>query len=114
VAGRNHKFKRTAYFDINEGWVELVADLDRRIKTICPNYVVEQVKEKFGGLRYYVTIPDGLPEAAHTAIRSLIRQAEEMSYIICEQCGADGSLRKHGWWRTFCDKCLKEELNPNG
>jgi hypothetical protein len=35
------------------GWYPILARLDTRLANIDPGYVVHQVKEKFGGLRYY-------------------------------------------------------------
>jgi hypothetical protein len=35
------------------GWYQLILDLDGKIGSIEPGYKVDQVKEKFGGLRFY-------------------------------------------------------------
>jgi len=40
--------------DLPQGWVDLVLGLDTAIAGYDPNYVLVQVKEKFGGLRYYI------------------------------------------------------------
>lgn len=58
---------------------------------------IEQVKEKFGELRFYVyqTTPD---------IEGMVRMAERMSIKTCEVCGCPGKLRSGGWVRTLCDK----------
>jgi hypothetical protein len=64
--------------------------------------VVAQVKEKFGGLRFYV---DGGTEK-HWAY---IRFAEAMSYSICEECGATRNVSQTvGWIRTICVPCATE------
>jgi hypothetical protein len=60
-----------------------------------------QVKEKFGGLRFYA---DDVPEAGE----DLIRKAEGDSYHICEECGEPGKLRAKGWWKTRCANCQTE------
>jgi hypothetical protein len=57
---------------------------------------VTQVKEKFGGLRFYVSTRD-----ARTAV--LIGFAEHHSTKVCERCGAPGRLRRAGWLSTLCD-----------
>jgi hypothetical protein len=59
---------------------------------------VVQVKEKFGGLRFYV-------DAASQTIHGMIRMAEAMSYHTCEDCGNPGERRPGGWIHTFCDSC---------
>ncbi|MGP0100814.1 MAG: hypothetical protein ACLPUT_04220 [Solirubrobacteraceae bacterium] len=35
------------------GWYPLLVELDEQLRTLLPDYVIHQVKEKFGGLRYY-------------------------------------------------------------
>lgn len=60
--------------------------------------VAVQVKEKFGGLRFYVN-------GADDEVRGMIDMAESMSYRLCEDCGTKGTLRKGGWYRTMCDPC---------
>lgn len=57
--------------------------------------VAAQVKEKFGGLRFYA---DGVtPEH-----RAIINFAEAMSERTCEECGARGMLYPIGWVRALC------------
>jgi len=58
--------------------------------------VVAQVKEKFGTLRFYY---DGGDEY----ISGLVRLAESMSGVSCEECGSIGERRDGGWIRTLCD-----------
>lgn len=58
--------------------------------------VASQVKEKFGGLRFYV-------QAATDKHYNYINFAESMSYHTCEECGAPGKRYTEGWHRTLCD-----------
>jgi len=58
--------------------------------------VAVQVKEKFGGLRFYV-------HAATDKHYSYISFAESMSYRTCEECGAPGKTYTDGWHMTLCD-----------
>jgi len=58
--------------------------------------VAVQVKEKFGGLRFYV-------HAATDKHHSYISFAESMSYRTCEDCGAPGQTYTDGWHTTLCD-----------
>ena len=58
--------------------------------------VAVQVKEKFGGLRFYV-------QAATDKQWSYINFAESMSYRTCEDCGAPGKTYTDGWHTTLCD-----------
>jgi hypothetical protein len=57
------------------------------------------VKEKFGGLRFYV-------DDADPDLWNFLRGMEEKSFEICEACGAPGKTRKEtdGWMKTLCDE----------
>jgi len=57
-----------------------------------------QVKEKFGGLRFYMT-------SKNDEIHALVREAEQLSYEFCEECGKPGQTDNKGWIRTLCEKC---------
>lgn len=82
-----------------KGWLKLVDPLIE----LCEKLDVEvhQIKEKFGGLRFYV---GQAPEEVHT----LIQIAETESFKTCERCGADGKRRPGGWIKVFCDRCEEE------
>src|ERR1700677_464331 len=86
---------------VGEGWRPLVLGLDANIREIAPDYVIGQVKEKFGGLRYYL---DACPDDAREEVMPLIRAAEELSYKTCEDCGAAGEAKSmNGFWvKTLC------------
>jgi hypothetical protein len=59
--------------------------------------VATQIKEKYGGLRFYYD--GGTPEVA-----AYIDFAEFHSERICDVCGAPGKPRGNGWIRTVCDQ----------
>ena len=58
-----------------------------------------QVKEKFGGLRFYMT-------CGNDEIYDLTDKAEALSYKVCEECGDVGSERPTNWTKTLCDTCF--------
>ena len=85
-------------------WIQSQKDhLLGKIPEWCSNVepidsvVVEQVKEKFGGLRFYQICGDEF-------VMGAVALAERMSYTICEECGEPGKLRSGGWMRTLCDR----------
>ncbi len=41
------------WISCDRGWYPLLVELDEQLHRVLPNYVLHQVKEKFGGLRYY-------------------------------------------------------------
>lgn len=69
-----------------------------------PQVVAVQVKEKFGGLRFYT---NGHNDAQGGAI-SL---AESLSYHICENCGSTDDVQqtKGGWIQSLCVKCRTKD-----
>lgn len=86
--------------EVSEGWHPIIIELDKQIAAIHPDYKIHQVKEKFGGLRYYTNVVDA-------EVGKLIAEAEKKSFKTCEQCGEPGELRKGGWLITLCDECSK-------
>lgn len=59
-----------------------------------------QVKEKFGGLRFYYDGGDEL-------IAGMVSFAEHMSYSTCEYCGSTNKVTQtSGWITSLCSKCM--------
>lgn len=65
-------------------------------------FSVSQVKEKFGGLRFYT-------HTTNDNIEELVRLAERTASVTCERCGRFGRLRSDGWMVTLCDRCAFDE-----
>jgi len=86
--------------DVNKGWHPIIIELNEKIAAIHPDYKIHQVKEKFGGLRFYSNVMDA-------EVGKLISEAERKSFKTCEQCGEPGELRKGGWLITLCKDCSK-------
>lgn len=92
-------------FNIGAGWLQLVKELIEDLIELGWDRQVAHVKEKFGGLRFY--IGTGTDE-----ICKRISEAEHESFKICEETGEPGELRtKGGWMRTLCDECYEKWLN---
>jgi hypothetical protein len=103
--------------ECDDGWFELIDTLCSKIQSHVDwrssniqdveelenlQVVAEQIKEKFGGLRFYVTGGDDITEA-------FISFAETMSYKICETCGQPGKQQDdRGWIHTACDPCFEK------
>lgn len=101
-------------FSCGDGWFNIInmlcaniqSHLDWKNKTelIVPQVVVKQVKEKFGTLRFYY-------EGGDDTIDGMVRMAESMSGVTCENCGAQGKLFGisekgiTGWMHTHCERC---------
>ena len=99
----NDYYQATANFmDIGEGWYQLMHDLLEELIKTDWDRDIHQIKEKFGGLRFYVG-------GASQEVFDIISRYEELSYETCEVCGETGKTRRDlGWHRTLCDKHYKE------
>jgi hypothetical protein len=89
-----------------DGWFEILWRLCEDLEPLVAGheFKVLQVKEKFGGLRFYVRF-DGLRLShADDAISRRIGAAMEESFHTCEVCGKPGELREARWIRTLCDE----------
>lgn len=74
----------------------------RDVPDACPSVIVEQVKEKFGTLRFYYRGGDDV-------VDGMVRMAEAMSACTCEECGAPAHTDNHGGWvGTLCERHTKE------
>jgi hypothetical protein len=93
-------------FAVGKGWWPIIEvlcaniqqhiDWANRKEQVVPQVVVAQIKEKFGGLRFYY---DGGDEQVH----GMVRIAEAWANHTCETCGERGKQRGGGWIRTLCD-----------
>ncbi len=93
----------TGNLEIGEGWYQLIHDLLAELLETNWDKDIHQVKEKFGGLRFYI---GGASEEVH----DIIKKYEKLSYETCEDCGEQGELRRDlGWWRTLCDKYYNKQ-----
>ena len=63
--------------------------------------VAAQVKQKFGGLRFYASNCDDY-------VYGVISMAETISWRICENCGSAGTKSTNsGWVTMLCNNCHK-------
>lgn len=127
--------------EVNNGWYELLHNLCEEITTAYANaglpvdIIIDQVKEKFGTLRFYYHIEEQeagiqafdilgqggmrfMPNdsAIHKEIAGIVRKWETASGTICEMCGEPGELRKDlPWLKTLCASCYTARKNklPN-
>src|SRR5580693_361247 len=79
------------------GWSKLIDPLIAKANEL--GATVDQIKEKFGGLRFYFT-----PGTADTdELEEMIERAEIESMVTCEMCGKPGKLaRSATWLKVLC------------
>lgn len=102
-------------FDCDDGWYWLIDKLCSNLQWNTdknnrdgkyPQVVASQVKEKFGGLCFYVQ--SSTPEQY-----AAISFAESLSYNMCERCGTTKNLgRTSGWIKVLCKDCAVTSKNP--
>lgn len=88
--------------ECSDGWLQLIKNCIEELIAIGWDKEICQIKEKFGGLRFYT---NGLTDEGH----AIVSKYEDLSYETCEVCGKPGTLRKGGWWRTLCDEHDKKD-----
>lgn len=101
---------------VGEGWHQILARLHEQVVTLMPGYHVDQVKEKFGELRVYLSLDPNLDRdiSAGVARRvdDLVDAAEAESRRTCEYCGKPGVPIDAGWVKTLCPACAVPNPTP--
>ena len=85
--------------ECGDGWFDLLDYLCGSLITYTygdEEIYVDQVKEKFGQLRFYLSKEDDV-------MHGMVSMAEYMSAHTCEICGNRGEMRTGGWVVTLCD-----------
>jgi len=85
-----------------DGWFDIIYRLSAALEKLDAGIVAVQVKEKFGGLRFYVK---GVRQSAMEEAHRLIGVAEGEAARTCEACGKPGEIRFGGWTKVRCDEC---------
>lgn len=112
------------YCDIELGWFPLVEKLCQEITDayntaeLPMDICVEQVKEKWGELRFYfyfvnrksTTDTADKVKQLHCKIVEIVDRYEDKSSTVCEECGQPGELRdERGYIHSLCDDCFEKK-----
>ena len=109
--------------DCDTGWDWILKDLNTKLKYLDFNYKINQIKEKYGTLRFYYE-PLLQKEVVLDIMGDIVQKAEELSASTCELCGNSSrcaiaslgvkydktvglKLSKTGWYKTLCDSCAE-------
>ena len=96
--GLYHYYDSQGFNNIEKDIANAVSKAEYRKVPDAPSQVeAMQVKEKFGGLRFYYSGGDNY-------IDGVTSMAESMSYVTCEECGKPGTQTSGGWIQTLCDE----------
>ena len=104
----DYDYTWTELYSVPYGWVGMVLDLCENIREVLlmyniplKYYLLLEVKEKYGGLRWYDTIMgfDPMPDE----IGDLVIEAESGSYNLCILCGEPKQTSGY-----YCAECAKK------
>lgn len=62
-------------------------------------YLILQIKEKYGELRWY---DSGAPQE----VEDIIEKYRRLSTKVCVKCGKPATLTTQGWISPYCDTCV--------
>lgn len=106
---RTHPVAKTQYYgcDCGDGWFSILDALcgliarnlrhEHELLGAPSDFKILQIKEKFGGLRFYM-------HGSNPYIEGLVDMAEELAARTCEVTGKPGRLyrKPSGWLATLC------------
>lgn len=114
VEALKNKFLPNYYnsVDVDEGWYQIVVDCDNLLTEIDPDYQIAQIKQKFGGLRYYFQPSDVNNGELYVKMNAVVLAYEKIASITCEATGKPGVLMKSkgGWVKTLDPEYAKSTL----
>lgn len=99
-------------FECDDGWYKLLDECMEKMQYFCDlcfyrsgkrvQVVADQIKEKYGDLRFYVSVYEA-ENIEDRIIDDIIFEAERKSRNTCEVTGENGVLCKRGgWFKTLC------------
>lgn len=94
-----------------DGWYGIIREAAEKLEPLIKAIRMErpdedfprasQVKEKFGTMRFYMTMETD-------EMSKIVDEVERKSAETCEECGEKGELRRGGWLVTLCNSCLEK------
>ena len=88
---------------IPPGWQNLVCMLDDELAEIDPDYILHQVKSKYGTLCYYTDAESFSPGDNLDKAHAVIKKYADIANLACEVCGQEG--KKYGDQRWITTRC---------
>ena len=109
----DYNYEYTWADDIPKGWRlafgdQMLEELDQLLRkyNFRDEYRIVQIKEKFGGLRWYDD--DGFPEEGYEEYRDWLCKYEDLSFKTCIDCGKPAIGFTKGWIVPLCKDCMKD------
>ena len=103
----------------SDGWYKPIREICEMMEKIRQRtgivYVADQVKEKFGGLRFYFHDDRRLLQISpfrrkqwHGFMSRFVTKQELLCESICEGCGNPAKPSNGPWIKVLCEECLKD------
>lgn len=94
------------HIDIDQGWYDIVLQCHAELAKEDPDYMITQIKQKFGRLRYYIQTSVGywfVAKGTQNHVKNIITKYETLSASTCEVTGKSGVLMRspNGWFKTL-------------
>lgn len=108
---KDYDYSYTLLDDMPDGWraafgeqmcEEIQQVLNKFSSEVAEKFRITQIKEKFGGLRFYTNW-------STVEIDKIIDKYENISYSTCIRCGSPAKWITKGWISPFCDNCKPDE-----
>lgn len=86
--------------ECGQGWYPIIIACHKELVAIDPDYEIVQIKEKFGGLRYYYS-------SNHHRKKEMFdieMKYETLSFSVCEETGKPGvrmKMKSRNWFKTL-------------
>jgi hypothetical protein len=99
------------------GWYKIIIEANEKLKFIDPDYEIQQVKEKYGTLRYYFGSKFNYESIQYKIMQTIVDYAEYLSENTCEECGTGSwgteveTRATHGWLSTNCKECYDKRYS---
>ena len=91
---------------VGDGWHRLIDEAYDTIENSGLLVSVVQVKEKFGTLRIYFSLPTDATQEDYKKVHSILDTVSEKSAKTCEYCGKPGELDwTFAWAKCRCPEC---------
>ena len=109
----NYSYDFTWLDDMPNGWrkafgLQMCEEIKQALleeggEQLLNEYRIDQIKEKFGYLRWY-------DNWTTKKVQEVIRKYEDLSARTCINCGKPATKISRGWICPWCDDCASEKL----
>lgn len=96
--------------ELPNGWVngfceQMCDELMEALGDYADEWIIVQVKEKYGSLRIYHA---GLPTDIYDKVEAVINKYEDISYHTCCVCGEPATEYSKDWVLPYCSEHIKK------